>query len=106
MSALLFRPIIIRNTDFKNRIAMSPMCMHSATHDGHSTDSHIVYYGARALGGARLIMLEIASALPNGPIGPGDLGIWKDSHFDSLARIEDAVYSFGAKAGAQLGNEK
>ena len=87
MSALLFRPIIIRNTDFKNRIAMSPMCMHSATHDGH-------------------IMLEIASALPNGPIGPGDLGIWKDSHFDSLARIEDAVYRFGAKAGAQLGNEK
>lgn len=51
-------------------------------------------------------MLEIASALPNGPIGPRDLGIWKDSHFDSLARIENAVYRFEAKAGAQLGNEK
>ncbi|MEG0301632.1 oxidoreductase, partial [Cetobacterium sp.] len=75
MSALLFQPITIRNTEFKNRIAMSPMCMHSATPDGHSTGFHIVHYGSRALGGAGLIMLETASVLPNGPIGPGDLGI-------------------------------
>ncbi|MFH7809230.1 NADPH dehydrogenase NamA [Acinetobacter sp. BSP-153] len=104
MSALLFQPITIRNTEFKNRIAMSPMCMHSATVDGHSTDFHIVHYGARALGGAGLIMLETASVLPNGPIGPGDLGIWKDSHIDSLARVVDVIHRFGAKAGAQLGH--
>lgn len=104
MSALLLQPITIRNTEFKNRIAMSPMCMHSATLDGHSTDFHKVHYGARALGGAGLIMLETTSVLPNGPIGPGDLGIWDDSHVDSLARLVDVIHRFGAKVGAQLGH--
>lgn len=104
MSALLFQPITIRNTEFKNRIAMSPMCMHSATMDGYVNDFHVVHYGARALGGAGLIMLETASVLPNGPIGPGDIGIWDDSHIDGLSRVIDAIHRFGAKAGAQLGH--
>ncbi|KAA8731483.1 NADPH dehydrogenase NamA [Acinetobacter qingfengensis] len=104
MSALLFQPITIRNVEFKNRIAMSPMCMHSATSDGHTTDFHLVHYGARALGGTGLIMLETASVLPNGPIGPGDIGIWDDSHIKSLSRVVDVVHRFGAKIGAQLGH--
>ncbi|MCU4539200.1 NADPH dehydrogenase [Acinetobacter bereziniae] len=104
MSALLLQPITIRNTEFRNRIAMSPMCMHSATPDGHSTDFHIVHYGARALGGAGLIMLETSSVLPNGPIGPGDLGIWDDSHIETLSRVTSVIHRFGAKAGAQLGH--
>lgn len=104
MSALLFHPITIRNTVFKNRIAMSPMCMHSATVDGYITDFHIVHYGARALGGAGLIMLETASVLPNGPIGPGDIGIWDDHHVEGLSRVIEVIQRFGAKAGAQLGH--
>ncbi|WP_336964863.1 NADPH dehydrogenase NamA [Acinetobacter pittii] len=104
MSALLFQPITIRGVEFKNRIAMSPMCMHSATEDGYITDFHVVHYGARALGGAGLIMLETASVLPNGPIGPGDIGIWDDSHIDGLKRIVNTLHKFGAKAGAQIGH--
>ncbi|MEF9993062.1 MAG: NADPH dehydrogenase NamA [Acinetobacter sp.] len=104
MSALLLQPITIRNTEFKNRIAMSPMCMHSATAAGYITDFHLVHYGARALGGAGLIMLETASVLPNGPIGPGDIGIWDDSHVEGLSRVIDVIQRFGAKAGAQLGH--
>ncbi len=60
MSALLFEPITINGVEFRNRIAMSPMCMHSASDDGHINDFHVVHYGSRALGGAGLIMLAPA----------------------------------------------
>lgn len=104
MSALLFQPITIRGVEFRNRIAMSPMCMHSANAEGQTNDFHMIHYGARALGGAGLIMLETAAVLPNGPIGPGDIGIWDDSHIDGLHRLTNVIHRFGAKAGAQLGH--
>lgn len=104
MSALLFEPITINGVEFRNRIAMSPMCMHSASDDGRVNDFHVIHYGARALGGAGLIMLETASVLPNGPIGPGDIGIWDDSHVEGLSRVTDAIHRFGGKAGAQIGH--
>ncbi|WHQ73455.1 NADPH dehydrogenase NamA [Pantoea sp. Lij88] len=104
MSVLLFEPITIHGVEFRNRIAMSPMCMHSASEDGRVNDFHVIHYGARALGGAGLIMLETASVLPNGPIGPGDIGIWDDSHIEGLSRVTDAIHRFGAKAGAQIGH--
>lgn len=91
MSALLFEPITINGVEFRNRIAMSPMCMHSASDDGKINDFHVIHYGARALGGAGLIMLETASVLPNGPIGPGDIGIWDDSHIEGLSRVPQAM---------------
>ncbi|MEU6375383.1 NADPH dehydrogenase NamA [Streptomyces sp. NPDC046909] len=104
MSAMLYEPITIRGTEFRNRIAMSPMCMHSADEQGRVSDFHLVHYGARALGGAGLVMLETAAVLPNGPIGPGDLGIWDDEHIEGLARLAGTIKSFGAKAGAQIGH--
>ncbi|MET8979277.1 NADPH dehydrogenase NamA [Streptomyces sp. NPDC004539] len=104
MSAMLYEPITIRGTEFRNRIAMSPMCMHSADSHGHVSDFHLVHYGARALGGAGLVMLETNSVLPNGPIGPGDLGIWDDDHVEGLSRLAGAIQRFGARAGVQIGH--
>ncbi|MFC9550034.1 NADPH dehydrogenase NamA [Rhodococcus sp. NPDC056960] len=104
MPAKLYEPITIRGTEFRNRIAMSPMCMHSADEHGRVRDFHLVHYGARALGGAGLVMLETASVLPNGPIGPGDLGIWDDEHIDGLSRLTEVIHGFGSKAGAQIGH--
>ncbi|MFD7505877.1 NADPH dehydrogenase NamA [Streptomyces sp. NPDC059850] len=104
MSAKLYEPITIRGTEFRNRIAMSPMCMHSADEGGHVRDFHLVHYGARALGGAGLVMLETAAVLANGPIGPGDIGIYDDSHIEGLTRLTEVIHGFGAKAGAQLGH--
>lgn len=104
MSALLFEPITINGVEFRNRIAMSPMCMHSASDDGETNDFHVIHYGARALGGAGLVMLETAAVLPNGPIGPGDIGIWDDRHIEGLSRVTSAIQRFGAKAGAQIGH--
>lgn len=104
MSALLFTPITIKGTEFKNRIAMSPMCMHSADKDGNVTDFHLVHYGSRALGGAALIFPETCAVQENGQIGPGDLGIWKDSHVEGLSRLTDVIHKMGAKAGVQIGH--
>ncbi|MEH0637370.1 NADPH dehydrogenase NamA [Streptomyces bottropensis] len=104
MSAHLFDPLTIRDVTFRNRIAMSPMCMHSADAQGRATDFHTVHYGARALGGAGLVMLETAAVLPNGQIGPGDLGIWSDDHVAGLSGIVEVIHGFGARAGAQIGH--
>lgn len=104
MSATLLEPYTIRGVSFRNRIAMSPMCMHSATAEGVATDFHVMHYGSRALGGAGLVMTETAAVAPNGPIGPGDLGIWDDAHIPNLRRIVDAVHLVGGRMGVQIGH--
>ncbi|MBB3349269.1 NADPH dehydrogenase NamA [Sphingomonas sp. BK069] len=100
----LFDPITIRGVEFRNRIAMSPMCMHSATPDARVSTFHHVHYGARALGGAGLVFLETTAVLPNGMIGVGDLGIWEDGQIEGLAALAETIHTMGAKAGAQLGH--
>jgi len=104
LSAILLEPYSIRGVSFRNRIAMSPMCMHSATAAGVATDFHVMHYGARALGGAGLVMTETAAVLRNGPIGPGDLGIWDDMHIPALRRIVEAVHLVGGRIGVQIGH--
>ena len=104
MATKLFEPITIGGVEFKNRIAMSPMCMHSAGEDGQVTDFHVVHYGARALGGAGLVFLETTAILDNGLIGPGDIGIWNDAQVAGLKHLTGVIQRFGAKAGCQLGH--
>mgnify|MGYP004707774031 FL=1 len=100
----LFEPITIRNLTLKNRIAMSPMCMHSAAEDGCISDFHLAHYGARALGGAGLIFLETLAVQANGLINAGDLGIWDDTHVPGLSRVVEIIHKMGAMAGAQIGH--
>lgn len=104
MSAKLFEPITIGGVTLRNRIAMSPMCMHSAEDGGAVSDFHTVHYGARALGGAGLVFLETTAVMENGVIGPGDLGIWSDEHVSGLSKLVKVIQRFGAKAGCQLGH--
>ena len=104
MSAKLFERFSVRGVEFRNHIAMSPMCMHSAGDDGKVTEFHHIHYGSRALGGAGLIFLETTAVLENGLIGPGDLGIWNDDQVPELARLVKTIQRFGAKAGCQLGH--
>ena len=53
----LFTALKIRNVNIKNRIGMPPMCQYSAS-NGYVSDWHLVHYGARAAGGAGLIIQE------------------------------------------------
>jgi 2,4-dienoyl-CoA reductase-like NADH-dependent reductase (Old Yellow Enzyme family) len=99
--ALLFQPIIIKDTTLQNRIVVSPMCQYSAT-DGFTNDWHLVHLGSRSVGGAGLIMTEAAAVSPEGRITPGDIGIWHDEHIPGLKRITDFIHAQGSVAGIQL----
>lgn len=77
------------------------MCQYSAE-DGFANDWHLVHIGARAQGGAGLVMLEASAVLPEGRISSADLGIWEDHHIPALARIASFVHSQGARVGIQL----
>jgi 2,4-dienoyl-CoA reductase-like NADH-dependent reductase (Old Yellow Enzyme family) len=101
MSHPLFSPFQLRSLTFANRIGVSPMCEYSSQ-DGFATDWHLVHLGARAQGGAGLVILEASAVTPEGRITPGDLGIWKDEHIPNLQRIAQFLHSQGIRAGIQL----
>lgn len=100
MSKLL-SPFTIKNSTFKNRIAISPMCMYSAE-NGFANDFHLVHLGSFALGGAGLIIQEATAVSPEGRISNGDLGIYKDEHIEMLKRINAFIHQQGAVSAIQL----
>ncbi|MGO1059133.1 NADPH dehydrogenase NamA [Planococcus sp. FY231025] len=101
--AKLFEPFTIKDTTFKNRIVMAPMCMYqSDQEDGHVRDWHRVHYPARAVGQVGLIIIEATAVQPVGRISAQDLGIWDDAHIDGLADIVRLMKQHGAKTGIQL----
>jgi 2,4-dienoyl-CoA reductase-like NADH-dependent reductase (Old Yellow Enzyme family) len=101
MMDTLFAPLKIRDITFRNRIAVSPMCEYSCE-DGFANDWHLVHLGSRAVGGAGLVITEATAVEARGRITPADLGIWKDEHIETLARIAGFVKQHGAVPGIQL----
>jgi 2,4-dienoyl-CoA reductase-like NADH-dependent reductase (Old Yellow Enzyme family) len=97
----LFDPLTIKDVTLRNRIGVSPMCMYSSV-DGVANDWHLVHLGARAAGGAGLVIAEATAVSPLGRITPGDAGIWADKHVEPLARINRFVKAQGAVAGIQI----
>jgi 2,4-dienoyl-CoA reductase-like NADH-dependent reductase (Old Yellow Enzyme family) len=97
----LFAPLTIKSVTLRNRIGVSPMCMYSAT-DGVMNDWHLVHLGARAAGGAGLVIAEATAVSPEGRITPSDAGLWTDEQIEPLVRINRFVKSQGAVAGVQL----
>ena len=97
-------PLQVRETRLKNRIVCSPMAMYSAV-DGVPQDFHLVHLGARALGGAGLVFVEMTSPTPEGRITPGCTGLWNDTQQVAFKRIVDFVHGqSSAKIGMQLGH--
>ena len=101
MSHPLFSPFQLRSVVFPNRIGVSPMCEYSSE-DGFANEWHLVHLGARAQGGAGLVMIEASGVTPEGRISINDLGIWKDEHIPKLEQIAQFVRSQGARAGIQI----
>ena len=102
-------PLKVRDITLKNRIVVSPMATYSAV-DGVVQDFHLVHLGARALGGAALVFVEMTSPTPEGRITPGCPGLWRTEQMLALKRIADFVHASsqydktGAKIGLQLGH--
>jgi anthraniloyl-CoA monooxygenase len=102
--APMLLPLKVRELSLKNRVVVSPMATYSAV-DGVVQDFHLVHLGARALGGAALVFVEMTSPSPQGRITPGCPGLWNDAQAQALGRIVDFVHHQStAKIGLQLGH--
>lgn len=97
----LFDSFQLKDVTLRNRIGVSPMCQYSYT-DGFSNDWQLVHLGARAAGGAGLIIAEATAVEPRGRITPYDVGLWSDAHIEPLARVTHFIKSQGAVAGIQI----
>ncbi len=97
----LFDPFTIRGITFRNRIGVSPMCQYSSQ-DGFANDWHLVHLGARAMGGAGLIIAEATAVEPRGRITPFCAGLWEDAQIAPLRRTNCFVKARGAVPGIQL----
>ena len=98
-------PLKVRDIQLKNRVVVSPTATYSAV-DGLVQDFHLVHLGARALGGAGLVFVEMTSPSPDGRITPGCTGLYNDAQMLALKRIVDFAHASGngAKMGLQLGH--
>lgn len=97
----LFSLLTVKDIQFKNRIAVSPMCEYSSD-DGYANDWHLVHLGSRAVGGAGLVIQEATGVSAEGRITAKDLGIYKDGHIEKLKQITRFIHAQGAVAGIQL----
>jgi len=100
----MFTPFSIRGLVLKNRVVVSPMAMYSCQ-AGMADDFLLVHLGARALGGAALVMTEMTAVLPTGRITPGCAGLWNEAQAKAWERIVAFVHgNSSAKIGLQLGH--
>ncbi|GAA4896419.1 hypothetical protein GCM10023237_13600 [Streptomyces coeruleoprunus] len=101
----MFTPFRLGGLTLRNRVVVSPMDMYVAV-DGVPGDFHLVHLGARALGGAGLVMTEMVCVSPEGRITPGCTGLYTDEQAVAWRRITDFVHSRapGTALGVQLGH--
>ena len=100
----MFTPFTLRGVTLPNRVVVSPMAQYSCT-DGVPGEFHLVHLGARALGGAGLVMTEMTCPSADARITPGCPGLWNAAQRDAWARIVAFVHRESpAKIGIQLGH--
>ncbi|MEG3627066.1 bifunctional salicylyl-CoA 5-hydroxylase/oxidoreductase [Streptomyces poriticola] len=101
----MFTPFRLRGLTLRNRVVVSPMDMYSAV-DGVPGDFHLVHLGARAMGGAGLVMTEMVCVSPEGRITPGCAGLYTGRQTEAWRRITEFVHTGapGTAIGVQLGH--
>ena len=100
----MFTPFSVRSVTLKNRVVVSPMAQYCCV-DGLPGDFHLMHLGARALGGAGLVMAEMTCPSPEARITPGCPGLWNDAQAAAWQRIVEFVHiESDARIGIQLGH--
>ncbi|HWF96842.1 MAG TPA: bifunctional salicylyl-CoA 5-hydroxylase/oxidoreductase [Xanthobacteraceae bacterium] len=98
----MLTPYRLRELVLPNRIALSPMCMYSAS-DGTVNDFHLVHLGSRAMGGAGLVLTEMTDVLPEGRISLHCAGMYSPEHVAAWERVVKFVHAHSnSKIGIQL----
>jgi 2,4-dienoyl-CoA reductase-like NADH-dependent reductase (Old Yellow Enzyme family) len=101
--AKLFESIQIRDLEIRNRVFIPAMCQYSCENqDGIVNEWHLVHLGARAVGGAGMIIAEATGVSPEGRITPWCPGIWNFDQVAAWARVTNFIHANGAKAAIQL----
>lgn len=99
----LLSPGHIGTLELRNRIIMSPMGSNTADEDGFCGERLRQYYGARAEGGAGLLIMgSVAISWPVGSGNARQVAISDDRFIPGLASVADAVHAHGAKLAVQL----
>ena len=101
--SMLLSPVEMAKLSLKNRVVMAPMCTYEVKkEDGIITPFHFAHYGARAIAGTSLIILEATAVVPEGRISNNDLGLWNDEQAAELKKLVESLKYLGAKVGIQL----
>lgn len=100
----LFSEFVLKKVRLRNRISISPMTQYACGPDGVVTDWHLIHLGARAVGGAGLVVVEQLAVSPEGRMTPACAGLWSDEQALALQRVTAFIKSVGAVPGAQLGH--
>jgi anthraniloyl-CoA monooxygenase len=97
-------PAQFRQLHLKNRIVVSPIATYKAS-EGLVNDFHLVHLGARAMGGAAMVFIEMTAPSPDGRITLGCTGLWNDEQEAAFKRITDYVHQQSdAKIALQIGH--
>jgi anthraniloyl-CoA monooxygenase len=100
----MFTPFTVRGVTLKNRVVVSPMAQYSCQ-QGVPADYHLVHLGARAMGGAGMVVAEMTCPSADARITPGCPGLWNEAQRDGWKRIVDFVHAnTDAKIALQLGH--
>ncbi len=100
----MFTPFTLRGVTLKNRVVVSPMAQYSCV-GGLPAEYHLVHLGARAMGGAGMVMAEMTCPTPDARITPGCPGLWNEQQRDGWKRVVDFVHGHSdAKIALQLGH--
>ncbi|MBX7119265.1 MAG: bifunctional salicylyl-CoA 5-hydroxylase/oxidoreductase [Gemmatimonadaceae bacterium] len=101
----LLTPFRARGVTLPNRVVVSPMAQYSALEDGTPSEWHLVHLGARASGGAGLVMTEMTCVAADARITPWCPGLWTTGHREAWARVVRFVHEWTpARIGLQLGH--
>ncbi len=100
----MFTPYKLRSVVLKNRVVVSPMAQYSCI-DGMPGEHHLVHLGARAMGGAGMVVAEMTCPSPDARITPQCPGLWNEAQRDAWKRIVGYVHrETDARIAIQLGH--
>lgn len=99
----IFKPLTIKRTTIKNRIAMTPMGTNYGETSGEMSNRHMNYYNLRSKGGTGLIILENANVeYPVGSNGTSQIRIDHDSFMPRYYQLVEGLHKNGTTVAIQI----
>lgn len=100
----LTKPIKIGPFELKNRMVLSPMNETTSGVNGEATEQCIAYYGARAKGGAAMVITGavMGTKLASEFVWGRNLYCFHQGHQQGLSLLTDRIHYFGSLACAQM----